>query len=139
MDPHFEIFDTTADAGVRAYAPSRAALLAPAGAGLYALIGELRPADEAEPLALELDGPDAPTLLHDYLTELLVLFERDRRMVTGVLDANLDDRRLRVSVITAAVDFDRSDCHREVKAVTYHELDIRPVAGGFEASYIVDL
>jgi hypothetical protein len=37
------------------------------------------------------------------------------------------------------IDAGRSVPGHEVKAVTYHELAIRPIPGGFEATYILDI
>jgi SHS2 domain-containing protein len=139
MEASFEIFDHTADAGIRIYAPTMPELLAPAGQGLYTLIGELVPTGEAQPLTFDLKDSDAPVLLHDYLTELLVLFECDWRMVNSVDVSAFTNERLNATVFTALVDNKRSVYHHEVKAITYHELDIRTIPGGYEATIIVDI
>ena len=56
MEPSYELFDHTADIGIRAVAPTMAGLVAPAGQGLYAVIGELIPAatGEVKPVAWDL-------------------------------------------------------------------------------------
>ena len=41
MTPGYELFDHTADIGVRVWAPSLAKLIPPASEGLYAVLGEL--------------------------------------------------------------------------------------------------
>ena len=46
---------------------------------------------------------------------------------------------LTVSADTKLVDQRLSVYDREVKAVTYHELDVRAVSNGFEATFIVDI
>ena len=96
-------------------------------------------AEEAEPVSFELTDADPPALLRDYLAELLVLFERDARRAILLNDPTFDEQRLKVTVRTANVDQERSDLLREVKAVTYHELDIRAIPGGHEATIIVDI
>ena len=114
-------------------------LLAPAGQGLYTVIGELVPTGDAQPLTFDLKDSDAPVLLHDYLTELLVLFDCDWRMVNSVDVLAFTNKRLNATASTALVDKKRSVFHREVKAITYHELDIRTIPGGYEATIIVDI
>ena len=47
--------------------------------------------------------------------------------------------RLHVAVRTRAIDEDRCVFFREVKAITYHALDIVSVPGGFQATVIVDI
>ena len=53
--------------------------------------------------------------------------------------ADFSDERLVATARVAPVDEERSAYHREVKAVTYHELALRKVPGGYEAVYIVDI
>ncbi len=139
MEPSYEIFDHTADAGIRARAASLPELLQPATDGLYAVIGELVPGAKPESLRIELAEEDMPILLRDYLAELLVVFERDHRVASEVRVDEFDAGRLQATVTTHTLDRERSVLHREVKAITYHELDIRPIDGGVEATIIVDI
>ena len=135
----FEIFDHTADAGIHARAPSRSGLLEPAGQALYAIIGELVPCGDTGELAFDLTGGDAPVLLRDYLGELLILFERDQRIVTSVHVVTFEDDCLRATARTRRLDAAKSILDREVKAITYHELEIRAIDDGYEATLIVDI
>ena len=139
MEPSFELFDHTADIGIRARAATLPDLIAPTTEALYAIIGDLIMCGNATPISITCDGPDPPVMLRDYLAEVLTLFERDRRRVTTVNVAVFDDTGLTVEVQAAPIDAERSVYHREVKAITYHELDIRSIAGGYEATLIVDI
>ena len=128
-----------AGAGIRVFAPTMPELLAPAGQGLYTVIGRLVSAGETRPITVDLTDSDASMLLHDYLTELLFLLERDRRMVDSVDVSTFTDLRLTATVHTARIDRQHSVYHHEVKAITYHELDIRTIPGGYQATVIVDI
>ncbi len=139
VQPSHEIFDHTADAGIRVYAATLAELLQPAGEGLYAVIGNLVTGSESTRASFDLPGSDAAILLRDYLNELLIIFERDRRCVRSLDVSTFDDHRLAAAAEVARIDTDRSELHREVKAITYHELDIRTIPGGYEATIIVDI
>jgi len=139
MNPGFELFDHTADIGVRVRADSLPGLIRPATEGLYAVIGELLPAGAGRAERFALTGADPALLLHDYLAELLLLFYRERRMLTAVNAEQFADGRLVVSGVAREVSAADSTLVREAKAVTYHELEIRPVAGGYEATFIVDI
>jgi len=139
VEPSFEIFDHTADAGLRIRAATPAGLLRPAAEGLYAIIGELVPADRWSRKTFEFEGSDASILLRDYLAELLLTFERDGRIASADDVTGFDDRRLNVTVRLAPVDPKRTVYHHEVKAITYHELAIRTIPGGYEATVIVDI
>ena len=115
------------------------ALLMPAAEGLYAAIGELVAGEGEFPMQFEFQGDDPSVLLRDFLTELLILFEREKCILVAVVDAAFTESRLTVTAMTAPIDLERSAFHREVKAITYHELNIRAIAGGYEATFIVDI
>lgn len=137
----FQLFDHTADVGIRVRAASLAGLLQPASQGLYAAIGELVacPASNGESCDMHLTGGTAAQLLRDFLTLLLLRFEQRAQMVVRLNRPRLEDENLRATVEFRSVDEARSAYHREVKAITYHELAIRPIVGGFEATVIVDI
>ena len=144
MESHskFELFDHTADMGIRVFAPTLPELIQPAGEALYSVIGELATSGEPVPMDFDLSAPDRhdpALLLRDYLAELLLLFERDQRVVTHANVSRFDVERLTVAAQAALLDERRTIYHREVKAVTYHELAIRKTADGYEATFIVDI
>ncbi len=139
MEPFFELFDHTADMGVRVRAASLAGLLKPAADGLYAAIGTLIPTGEPTRATFDLTGDEPSALLRDYLAELLILFERDARFATAIEAAVFEDTRLTATAVMSPVDRDRSALNREVKAITYHELAVRSIRGGYEATVIVDI
>ncbi len=139
MQPRYELFDHTADVGVRVWAPSLPELLPPATEGLYAVIGEVVPGPGAAEQTYDLIGDDPALLLRDYLAEVLYLFERDKRRLTAVAVQEFTAHRLAMTGQTQPIATDRSSLEREVKAITYHELAIRSVENGYEATYIVDI
>ena len=135
----FELFDHTADLGFRVRALSLAGLIKPASEALYAAIGTLVAGRDAGQRRIEIRDDDAAYLLRDYLTELLVAFEREALIATTVGVVSFEDGCLVADVAFATIDQDQSVLCREVKAVTYHELAIRELPGGFEATVIVDI
>jgi len=141
MQARYELFDHTADVGVRVYAPTLAGLIEPATRGLYEVIGELagKTGAPAEQVRLEFSGDEPAVMLRDYLAEVLRRFETCHQIATEVEVEQFTEDRLAVSVKMRPVDPHRSKYANEVKAVTYHELGIRSLADGFEATYIVDI
>jgi SHS2 domain-containing protein len=139
VQPTFELFDHTADMGIRVTAPTLADLVRPAADGLYAVIGDLVPGAAPRPAAWEFQGDDPATLLRDYLGELLLLFEKERRMVANPAQVDFTDQHLAIQAQTVLIDDARSAYEREVKAVTYHELAVARIPGGWQATVIVDI
>ena len=139
MDPSYELFDHTADIGIRVFAATPAELLQPATEGLYAAVGELVPTGKAETVSVDLTGDDDAVLLRDYLTEVLMWMECDGRMVVALNVEEFTAQRLAVTSETQSIDEERSSLDREVKAITYHGLAIERVAEGYRATIIVDI
>ncbi|MBI1825890.1 MAG: archease [Planctomycetes bacterium] len=139
MLPHFELFDHTADMGVQVIAPTMAGLMAPATQGLYSIIGELVATSKQEAFQFELSGNDPAILLRDYLNQVLFVFERDHRMLISFEQTEFSREHLIVNATAAALDPEKCVYSHEVKAITYHELSIREIEGGFEARFIVDI
>ncbi len=135
----YELFDHTADIGVRAGAPTQAGLVAPCADGLYAVIGDLVTTSDGQPWEFDQRDDDAAFLLRDFLGELLHAFERDRQRLAAIDVTTFADGRLAVRGTMRPIDAERSSFEREVKAVTYHALAVRQTADGFEATYIVDI
>lgn len=135
----YELFDHTADMGIRVRAATLPELLRPAGEALYAVIGKLVPCKGGITITFDLTGGDLADLLRDYLAELLILFECEGQMATAVEATVYEENRLRATIVASPVDEERSLFHREVKAITYHELTVRRVADGVEATLIVDI
>lgn len=139
VQPSYETFDHTADVGLLIRAASLPELIQPAMEGFYAMIGELVACGDATSSEICLRGDDSAILLRDFLQELLVLFDRDEQMVTSIEVSCFDDSKLQVAIQINAVDMNRSAFYREVKAITYHELDISPIDNGWEATIILDI
>gem|GEM_PF-161170 len=139
VEPNFELFDHTADLGIRIRASSVAGLLKPASEGLYAAIGELVPGVDPDSCEVHLTGGTEAQLLRDFLNELLLRFEQRKQIAVRIDDPRLDDQELGATIDFRCVDEERSAYHREVKAITYHELAIRSIVGGCEATVIVDI
>jgi SHS2 domain-containing protein len=138
MNETFELFDHTADVGIRARAGTFAGLLRAAADGLYAVIGDLVPGSETEALVAEYPGSDSALVVRDFLCDLLLAFECHGRMLHE-LPLVEEGASVHVRGTTRAVDFEASMLHHEVKAITYHELEVRRTPDGWEATVIVDI
>ena len=103
------------------------------------MLGELRAAEVAEPLVIRLQAPDATDLLHDWLAELLFLFEARRLWVDQIAFDRLDETSVSARGRGRRVDVKRSRFDGEVKAVTYHGLHVQRRGERFEATVILDL
>jgi SHS2 domain-containing protein len=135
----YELFEHTADLGLRATAPDLNALFAEAAACLVAAMLEeptgVRPLQATR---IELAGADREYLLFDWLKELLLRFEADQ-MVFASFDVSVAAGGLTATVGGEPFDPARHLLAHEVKAITYHGLKVERTADGWLAEAIVDI
>lgn len=136
-----EVFEHTADIGLRVRAASLEALLCDAAIGLFSLI--VSNLDEVQPLEqvqLQIAGrQDEPHyLLFDWLNELLYLFD-SRRIVLNKFELHLTHRGIEARAWGAPLDPSRFALEHEVKAITYHGLKVEREANGWLAEVILDI
>jgi SHS2 domain-containing protein len=139
----YEIFEHTADLGLRVRAASLPGLFSDAGAGLFSMIvanpGDVRPVVEK---AFRLAGEECDLLLFDWLSELLYTFETERILLAD-FDVRVEESDsaflLAANCRGEAVDEARHRLEHEVKAITYHGLSVQETARQWVAEVIVDI
>ena len=151
----FTVFDHTADVGLEVRAESLADLLATAARAVFDQALEDWPAaaEVQEDLRFEISdlfeevlarpaatpAGDLGELLVVWLQELLYRFET-RRLVPLSFDfAAAGPREVRARVGFGRFDPARHRARLEVKAVTYHGLQVREEGGAWSARFILDV
>ena len=134
----YEIFEHTADLGLRVRAEDLPELFAEAARGLFAVIagdlGGIRPVEE---LRFAVDGDQPDELLRDWLGELLYTFHT-RRVLLSQFEVSLGPTGLTAVARGEPIDLARHEIDVELKAVTYHGLKVVQEDSGWMAEVIVD-
>lgn len=134
-----ELFEHTADLGLRAIAPTLDGLFAEMAACLLSAMVEDPASVRAErEVQFELTGADREFLLFDWLNALLLRFETDR-MLFATFEVRVSDDGLTATVRGEGYDPERHVLAHEVKAITYHELKVVRDGQGWLAEAIVDI
>jgi SHS2 domain-containing protein len=135
----YELFEHTADLGIRARAQDLSSLFAEAARALFAVI--VRNPDTVrtkENVEFHIDGTDREFLLVDWLCELLFAFE-SRRLLLSTFSVTIDDIGLHATAQGEPFDKSRHELEHEVKAVTYHGLSVEQDEKGWSAQVILDI
>ena len=135
--PAFEEIEHTADYALRIRGRDLGELLCNAARGLNSLARPEFGEAAADPVKrhIELEAPDAETLLVDWLSELAYLAETEMLAFTAFDLQMAEPERLKAAVYGAkAVRF-----QKQIKAVTYHNLAITRTAAGLEVTVVFDV
>ncbi len=135
----YELFEHTADLGLRVRARDLDTLFAEAAAALMsALLEDPGTVRADRPVGIEVSGTDREFLLFDWLKGLLLWFEADRLLFRR-FDVAVRDDGLTATAWGEPFDPARHLLSHEVKAITYHELKVAPTPDGWLAEVIVDI
>jgi SHS2 domain-containing protein len=135
----YEVFDHTADIGLRIRAPDRPSLYTEAARALFALVVLNPDAVRAvEQRSFVIAGEQDDYLLFDWLSELLYTFETEHLLLSE-FQIELDGGGLRATARGERLDRSRHELDHEVKAITYHGLKIEATPEGWMAEVIVDI
>lgn len=128
--PNFELFDHTADIGVSAYGKDLSEAFKNASLGMFSIIfHESFP--KIEPIGkyrIKLIAPDLEQLLVDWLDEILYIFTTEHIiMVDYEIKIEQTSKEFQLDAIVAGQILNDKDIKktREIKAVTYHMLEIK--------------
>lgn len=134
-----EVFEHTADLGLRIRAANLETLFAEAAAALFSVIvmdlNSVRPERQVE-VRLAADSPDM--LLVDWLRELLFHFDSEHLLLSRFA-VELNANGLHGTAWGEPLDRGRHELEHEVKAITYHGLRLEQTADGWLAEVIVDI
>lgn len=141
MNGRFETIDHTADLGIRAYGTDLKQLFENAAYGMFELLWGGAEIEQLQGVQVDICSDDLPGLLVDWLSEINYLHATDRLIYSRVRIDELDAKAgsLRAELAGEPYDASRHLLHTEIKAVTYHELDVLQTEQGWQAQVIFDV
>ncbi|MFH1490873.1 MAG: archease [Pseudomonadota bacterium] len=135
----FKLLDHTADLGIRVVGPDLETLFENAGKALVQVMVRGALPAKASPLTLAVTGEDLADLMVRWLGEILYLFEGDH-LITAFLNVHtVTPSRIEATLQTTPFDPEIHEIQHEIKAVTYHQIEVAEKDGHWEARIIFDL
>jgi len=135
----FELLEHTADIGFRVRARSQAELFEAAAAVLISLALEVEPVEPRHRYALEASGHDAESLLINWLSEVLYLWDARRLALRHFRVRELTSERVAGEARGEPFDPARHRAKLVVKGVTYHQLRTGEDEQGWYAQVFLDI
>jgi SHS2 domain-containing protein len=135
----YEIFEHTADLGLRARAEDLNTLFADAARAFFSVIvanmNDVRPEQQ---LTIRIEGQETDFLLFDWLNKLLFRFDTQHLLLRDFV-VRVGDYGLEATAQGELLDPERHQLEHEVKAITYHGLKVERDDSGWLAEVILDI
>lgn len=137
MEP-YRTFEHTADIGIEAYGATVESAFANVARGMFAIIVNDSDIDSHEERTLTLPvEDDLEQLVVDWLSELLYIYDVDG-LVFGDFSLTITDK-LQATARGEPYNRDKHGYGMEIKAVTYHLLDIKRTKKGIYIKVLFDV
>ena len=120
----YELIEHTADVGVKAYGKTIAEAFEHAAKGMFDIITDESTIEPVGQYDIQLEAPDLEQLLVDWLS-LLIFLNDAQDLVFGKFQVTLTANRLTASVFGEKYDTKKHRMGVEIKAVTYHMLQVQ--------------
>jgi SHS2 domain-containing protein len=136
----FELFEHTADIGVRGYGSTLAEAFGSTARGLYEVVTNVDSIESIGEVEIKVEGTDMEDLLTRFLTELLFLLDM-RKMLMCEFDIKIDEDNYVLVAIAKGEIFDpkKHEYKTEVKAITQHMLEITDDGTNPEEKYRIQV
>ena len=140
LDKHdFIVLDHTADLGIMVHGSDIKNLFERAAHSMIQLMVNGIPAGKTKRANISLDGEDLAELMVLWLGEILYLFQGEKRVVTGIGIGSISPSHLDATLETVAFDPDLHEILYEIKAVTYHQIEVTQKHNCWETRVTFDL
>jgi len=135
----FEILDHTADIGVIVYGGNLKALFENAGKAFFHLITDLKKVRCRIEKKVVIEGESLERLMVDWLSELLYLHDVENLLFKEFKIESVGKGGLKATARGEPFEEGVHAIKTEVKAVTYHQIEVRQEKGRWRAQVIFDL
>jgi SHS2 domain-containing protein len=138
---NYTFIDHTADVGIEVEAADRTELFSLAARGMFAILCDVEKVKSVREKKLELASNDLKGLLHEWLAELLYIYDAEFEIYTEFeFDFDVAGKRLTAVARGEDADDERHALHGEIKNVTWCDYTVEEKPdGGFFARIVFDL
>ena len=134
----FEIFDHTADIGIRAWGNEFSEVFEEAAKALFSVIIDLSSVTPSEKISVALEAENGEELFIKWLKELLFIFEA-KHLVFNQFKVDLNFGRLSAELFGESLNSSKHALGKEVKAVTLHQFKLAKEGARCSAEVILDI
>ena len=137
--PDYTLLDHTADLGIKIRGTDLKNLFESAGKALIHLMLRGMNPKKASTMKISVAGEDLADLMVRWLGEILYLFEGENLVVNSIDIHDITPYRLEAALKTVPFDPKVHEILSEIKAVTYHQIEVANKGNEWEARVIFDI
>jgi SHS2 domain-containing protein len=134
----YETFDHTADIGVRVFGRTVEEVFVNAAYALFDQLTDLRKVADGTVREISVEGADREDLLIRWLGELLFLCQSRGYLFKEFSIFHLDSKSLKAIARGEIFDPSRHRFKTEIKAVTYHQVEVKQRDNRWEGKVVFD-
>ena len=135
----FILLEHTADLGIMVTGSDLRDLFENAAHSMMQIMIEGRPAGKTGSLQLSVSGEDHEDLMVRWLGEILYLFQGEGTLVTCTEINSITQTHIHATLQAVPYNPEQHEILTEIKAVTYHRIQVVPENGRWKATIIFDL
>jgi SHS2 domain-containing protein len=139
LKPPFEIIEHPSDLGIEAHGCSMQELFRNAACGFMSVVVGTSKIEARQNRSVELQGSDRENLFVRWLTEILFLYDAKKYLIADVYFELLSDTFLRANLFGEPCDPSKHELKLDVKAITYHQLNIEELDGEWTGRIFLDI
>jgi len=136
---HYRFIDHTADIGIIVSGKNPQALFRHAALAMFDIISNARNCLPCQSETIRVEGEGNADLLINWLRELLYIWSVRERLVVDVDIVDIDEHHLEAVLQLEPFQPKRHQIQNEIKAVTYHLLEVRHSHENWEATIVFDV
>ncbi|AIF68978.1 archease [Palaeococcus pacificus DY20341] len=136
----WEHYAHTADVGIRGYGETLEEAFENVAIALFEIMVDTNRVEKREVREVEAEGEDLQALLYNFLEELLILHDTEGLVFSDFevrIEKTLDGYKLKAKAYGEPLDLEKHEPKEEVKAITYHEMEIKQLEGGTWVAQLV--
>ena len=139
MKKTYHLIDHTADFGMQVFGSDSQELFSNAALALFDVITDMDVLEGRNSCNITASGEDWPDLMINWLREVLYLWNGKEMLVKSVQILSLSENNISAKIYFDAYMPDRHIIKTEIKAVTYHQIQVKSSPSGWKAQIIFDI
>jgi SHS2 domain-containing protein len=135
----YEVIEHTADMSIQFWGKNPEALFAAGAHALFDLITDPKRIHPSAEIEIHVTGDDWPDLMVNWLRELLYVWAGKEMLVKAVQVLSVSEHRITARAALEPYDPQQHEIRHEIKAVTYHQIEVEQTPEEWRARVVFDM